>query len=357
MLLALSFDVRWVDLIMLCVTTVSYTFLVNGSESQPVIPTRGLRQGDPLSPYLFIIGAEDDSLLFFRANVQEANEIKSCLANYELLSGQVYRDQVAQALGVVQALNFGKYLGLPSFVGGNKKAVFAYIEDKIRQRIGSWNKKLLSQAGKEILLRSGAQAGAGESIGKLGINSVSQIRRKQAWRFLTNTDSLVSRVYKARYYPNSNFPEETLGGNPSYCWRSIMAAKQLVCNGVRRRIETGTTTLIWEHPWLQDDTDPMIHTEMPPQLAGFRVVGLIDQETGQWDQQILTDIFEPGDVPRILKIPISPGYEDTWYWHGDPNGVYTVKDGYKLVVGNYSTPTNGNFDKWLNLWSLKIPPK
>ncbi|XP_019179940.1 PREDICTED: uncharacterized protein LOC109175143 [Ipomoea nil] len=180
---------------------------------------------------------------------------------------------------------------------------------------------------------------------------------KQAWRFLTNTDSLVARVYKARYYPNNDFTEASLGGNPSYCWRSVMTAKQLVCNGVRRRIGSGASTLIWEHPWLQDDTDQMIHTEMPPQLAGAKVVGLIDQETGQWDQQIVVDIFEPDDVPRILKIPISPDYEDTWYWHGDPNGNYSVKDGYKLIVGNYDTLANVSYDKWLKLWGLKIPPK
>ncbi|XP_019151003.1 PREDICTED: uncharacterized protein LOC109147801 [Ipomoea nil] len=105
----------------------------------------------------------DDSLLFFKANIQEASVVKQCLARYEKLSGQLVnyyksnicfsrntlenvREEVAWCLGVEQAQNFGKYLGLPSFIRRNKMVVFSYVEDKIRQRVSSWNKKLLSQA-------------------------------------------------------------------------------------------------------------------------------------------------------------------------------------------------------------------
>ncbi|XP_019181991.1 PREDICTED: uncharacterized protein LOC109177145 [Ipomoea nil] len=424
MLKALGFDERWVELIMLCVTTVSYRFLINGSPSNLVTPTRGLRQGDPLSPYLFIICAEwlslllqqaqnnglihgcrvargappishlffaDDSLLFFKANQYEAVEIKNCLAKYEALSGQMVnyhkssifyskntgtrdREMAAQILGVVQAPNLGKYLGLPAFIGRNKKAAFAYIEDKIRQRIGSWNKRLLTQAAIERVMNrywwgTGTDRGIHwkawdrlcipKKYGGLGFKDLKAFNLamlgKQAWRFLTNTDSLVSRVYKARYYPKLTFSEASMGNNPSYCWRSIMAAKELITGGVRRRIGNGESTLIWKDPWLQDELDPMVQTEMPLQLADAKVAGLIDQTTGTWDPHILADIFQPSDVPRILKIPISPEYEDTWYWYGDPNGCYSVKNGYRRIVGTYNTSMG--FDRWNTLWHLKIPPK
>ncbi|XP_019198919.1 PREDICTED: uncharacterized protein LOC109192681 [Ipomoea nil] len=108
-----------------------------------------------------------------------------------------------------------------------------------------------------------------------------------------------------------------------------MAAKDMVCGGVRRRIGNENSTLIWEH------LDPMIHMEMPPQLSGAKVEGLIDQDTGTWDPQIVVDIFQPSDVPRILKIPVSP----------------------EQIIGNYTSSNNGEFDKWLTLWKLKIPPK
>ncbi|XP_019172466.1 PREDICTED: uncharacterized protein LOC109167850 [Ipomoea nil] len=376
MMLALGFHGGWVELIMKCVTSVSY-------------------------------------------NVLEANEIKRCLSVYEDLSGQavnyhkssicysrntsnVDRENVAQVLGVTQAPNFGKYLGLPSFVGRHKKAAFAYIEDKIRQRIGSWNKRLLSQAGKEILLKTVAQSMPtfSMSVFLLPISVCTAIERtmnrywwdsgtdrrihwkacdklcipkkygglgfkdlrafnlamlgKQAWRRLTKPESLVTRVYKARYFPKGSFFDAQVGNNPSFYWRSIMAAKSIVCSGVRRRIGNGESTLIWTHPWLQDDQDPMIQTEMPTQLQEARVAGLIDQQTGTWDPSILTDLFQPTDVVNIMRIPVSPDYDDTWYWHGDPRGVYSVKSGYRLIVGNYQGD-NGTFAKWLALWKLKIP--
>lgn len=47
------------------------------------------------------------------------------------------REALVALLGLAQTSNFGKYLGLPSFVGKNKRLVFSYIEDKIKQRIGS----------------------------------------------------------------------------------------------------------------------------------------------------------------------------------------------------------------------------
>ena len=70
MMMKMGFARRWVDIIMKCVTTVSYRIKVNGELTQEILPGRGLRQGDPLSPYLFLVCAEGFSALL---NAAEAN--------------------------------------------------------------------------------------------------------------------------------------------------------------------------------------------------------------------------------------------------------------------------------------------
>ncbi|XP_019173294.1 PREDICTED: uncharacterized protein LOC109168893 [Ipomoea nil] len=163
---------------------------------------------------------------------------------------------------------------------------------------------------------------------------------KKAWRMLTNTDSLVSRVYRARYYPKQTFYEACLGNNPSFYWRSIMAAKELVW---------WSETACWDWNFYVNLGAPVAPGRFkshdpyrdPPQLVGAIVSGLMDPDTRTWDHHILSDIFQPSDIPRILKILISPEYDDVWYWHGDPKGSYSVKDGYKRIVGSFTNSNDG----------------
>ena len=63
----MGFHAKWVKLIMACITTAHFSVLVNGNLTGYILPSRGLRQGDPLSPYLFLFCAEGLTMLLRKA--------------------------------------------------------------------------------------------------------------------------------------------------------------------------------------------------------------------------------------------------------------------------------------------------
>ena len=65
----MGFHERWINLTMICVKTVTYSILVNGEPRGLIHPSRGIRQGDPLSPFLFLLYTEGLNGLIKQAKV------------------------------------------------------------------------------------------------------------------------------------------------------------------------------------------------------------------------------------------------------------------------------------------------
>ena len=68
------------------------------------------------------------------------------------------QEEIKNLLGVSATTNFEKYLGLPSFVGRGKKQSFSYIREQIWHKMQGWKKRLLSQGGREVLIKVVLQA-------------------------------------------------------------------------------------------------------------------------------------------------------------------------------------------------------
>uniref|UniRef100_A0A5B7BWS0 Reverse transcriptase zinc-binding domain-containing protein n=1 Tax=Davidia involucrata TaxID=16924 RepID=A0A5B7BWS0_DAVIN len=73
---------------------------------------------------------------------------------------------------------------------------------------------------------------------------------KQGWRLIHGTNSLFFKVYKAKYFPNGNFLNATLGSSPFFTWRSIMAARPVIKSGTRWRIGCGHEVCVCQHRWI-----------------------------------------------------------------------------------------------------------
>ena len=204
----LGFDGKWISLIRACICSVSFSIMINGEPHGHFHPQRGLRQGDPLSPYLFLLCAEglhslikqaelsgaikgvsinqfgpkvthlffaNDSLLFARADQHECSTILDILGTYEQASGQQInrdktqlffssniapniRDDIKALIGVTMSTHYEEYLGLPTFIGRAKKQSFMYIRERIWHKLLGWKEKLLSQARREVLIKVVLQA-------------------------------------------------------------------------------------------------------------------------------------------------------------------------------------------------------
>lgn len=178
---------------------------------------------------------------------------------------------------------------------------------------------------------------------------------KQSWRLLINANPLVSEIMKARYYPKTDFLDAQMGHNPSYMWRSLMAAMEVLKAGARRKIGDGLSTKVWNVPWLPSSENGFMTTDMPHQMSQVLVNGFMCNEGKRWDLEVLNDVCNSRDMDLIKRIPIPlVDMQDSRYWYFEDSGHFTVKSCYRWIQGEMDD-TNQKF--WKILWSLKLPCK
>lgn len=190
----MGFAECWIHLIMTCVRIVSYSVLINGSPQWRIIPTEGLQQGDPLSPYLFLLCAAglsslitaakregriaglpivrggpclshlffaNYSLLFCRATFSESCALHGILEIYENASrqkiikektsiffsrntGRDFQAHIFSIPGISTTRSYEKYLGLSALVRHKKQQTFAGIMGRVRASLIRWKERFLS---------------------------------------------------------------------------------------------------------------------------------------------------------------------------------------------------------------------
>ncbi|XP_074315459.1 uncharacterized protein LOC141651657 [Silene latifolia] len=148
---------------------------------------------------------------------------------------------------------------------------------------------------------------------------------KQAWRLVTETKSLWARVMRARYYPNDTFMTTGVGNNPSYTWRGILEARNVLEQGLRKRIGDGLSTRIWLDAWIPGTQTGRV---LSPRVQGHEdmlVSELMEKNGGGWKDGLISTLFLPFERDRICNIRVNTSRpSDEWYWNVEKNGIYTV---------------------------------
>ena len=203
-MLKMCFHVKWINIMMSCVCSVSYSIRINGKPCGHITPTRGLRQGDPLSLYLFLICAEGlfalltkfvedglvegvvacprgpaishsffayDSLIFCQATREDCTSLENILEIYEHAYGQQLnrdktslffssntpqdiQDDIKFRFGIEVIKQHETYLGLPSLVGKSKCNTFRNLKEWLDNKLVGWKeKKCFHKLERRFLLR------------------------------------------------------------------------------------------------------------------------------------------------------------------------------------------------------------
>ncbi|GLT31655.1 hypothetical protein SLA2020_063760 [Shorea laevis] len=194
----------WISLIMFCVSTSSFSLLWNGEKTEPFTPRRGLRQGDPLSPYLFVLCLDklsqmienatrtkqwnpfritrkgpslchlffaDDLVFFGKATINNMRTLMDCLQSFCNISGQKVNaskskiffspntnrgliDEITQFSRIEATDDLGRYLGVPLHHKRVTRATYYDLLLKVKTKLSSWKAAQLSFAGRQVLIKS-----------------------------------------------------------------------------------------------------------------------------------------------------------------------------------------------------------
>jgi hypothetical protein len=189
---------------------------------------------------------------------------------------------------------------------------------------------------------------------------------KQVWRLVNDPESLCARVLRAKYYPQGDILKAGPKAGSSYTWQSIMAGLSTFKRGYIWRVGNGERINIWTDPWIPSSPDRRVISARGGALL-TKVTDLIEPVTGQWDATLLSDLFNPVDASRILKIPINnQGFEDFVAWNLTSHGRFTVRSAYHAQwrhqigasAGQLALPGRSAINLvWKIAWKLKVPSK
>ncbi|XP_019159704.1 PREDICTED: uncharacterized protein LOC109156318 [Ipomoea nil] len=326
-----GFPKRLINLVLFSLKESSISILWNGEKLSPFEPGRGLRQGDPLAPYLFILAMEKLSYLIqeqVRASEGQIATIMDCLNRFS----RWVKRRMGDTSNIPVTENLGKYLGIPILQKRINKSHFNYILDNMKRKLNKWKADTLSLAGDEFLdflwgsndakrkihlinwrevCRPRDQGGMGLRMAK---DFNTALLAKLAWQILNNTEKLWVSAMKHKYLQDNNFFTSITSSNASWGWKSIIKGRSTIETGAQCDLIT------------------------------------VDRN---WNVDLLSELLPPDLVCKIraTPIPIEENTQDRLSWPDSTTGTFSVLSAYNIIAGN------SNSEDWNWVWKINCVEK
>ncbi|CAJ2645584.1 unnamed protein product [Trifolium pratense] len=202
-----------------------------------------------------------------------------------------------------------------------------------------------------------------KNAGGLGFKSIQAFNYamlgKQAWKLQANPGNLITRLFKAKYFPRSDFLRSSIGHNPSYVWRSIWSAKFIVRGGYKWSIGTGYDIPVWDNRWVSDGSVFTRPLQLDPMLSYLNVSDLLMANAKKWNMPLICSIFDNSSATKISQTPLLESVvEDKLIWRLEKNGHYSVKSAYRYCINEAIDTTGLQIPgQWNKIWRAEVPPK
>jgi hypothetical protein len=451
-----KFPLSFVNLMLECVSTSSFSILVNGGQMETFKPTRGIRQGDPLSPYLFILCMEylslkileecdnnnwkgirasrrgpvfshlffaDDLLFCAEASISCCHTIARVLDDFCYQSGQKVslskskvffspnvnpnlRHQMCGILGVSSTPNLGKYLGFPLRSNGRSTRDFDFVVEKVQAKLSSWKGKLLSPAGRVVLVQSVTSAipayymqnvalpsrictkldkinrdflwGSTDekkkmhmvswekvcrpkNLGGLGLYATKSrniaLLAKLNWRVMEESDSLWAKTLVSKYCPNGIMDEKLVTRRSgSSNWKGLKIGHEVFKRGIRWVVNNGHDISFWHDLWVGDKPlRSFVYGPLSPLEDSFRVSDVLES-VSMWDFSKIS-LHIPHITREAIKaitVCSTRPIADRRVWDSN-GGDFNLGKAYSLACKSFDACSSLKQSSWI--WKVRTSPR
>nr|GEV54989.1 RNA-directed DNA polymerase, eukaryota [Tanacetum cinerariifolium] len=342
-----GFGAKWRSLIQGCLKSAMGSILVNGSPTSKFKFFKGLKQMDPLSPFLFILIMESLHLSFNNVvNVGLFKGLKINLHKSKLMGVGISQDVVAfvaRSIGCATLHTPFNYLGVK--VGGSMSKISFWddVVAKLSSRLSKWKLRTLSIGGRLTLIKS--------VLSSLPLYYMSSF--KMPISVLKKMESIRMSFFNGADYERTS-------------WTDIVSEVRKLSNKgidlllhIKKNVANGETTSFWEETWLGDS----LLKHAYPRLYSLELNKHISMASKFSDGSLIASFRRPprgaveaDQLQQLISdtsLVILHNANDRWTWRLDSSGVFSVKSVCEFIDDSF-LPKADSCTRWVKYVPIKI---